>query len=107
MVRCTREAADCGRTSVGDQRKGASPHPAKGEGYQFNPRLKASIGTQYFSQVGHDVLGDVDALRSGVTVDYEIVQNFNAKLAVNYSTFDTPAGDLDQWHGFLRFDRKF
>jgi len=42
-----------------------------------------------------------------VTVDYEIVQNFNAKLAVNYSTFDTPAGDLDQWHGFLRFDRKF
>jgi len=93
--------------SLGIPREGAEWSAGGLIGYQFNPRLKASIGTQYFSQVGHDVLGDVDALRSGVTVDYEIVQNFNAKLAVNYSTFDTPAGDLDQWHGFLRFDRKF
>lgn len=78
-------------------------------GAHFTPRFKASIGAQYFSDVGHDVLlgAGVDAIRAGATFDYEIVQNFNAKLAVNYTTFDTPAGDFDQWHGFLRFDRSF
>ncbi|WEX07680.1 porin [Chelativorans sp. AA-79] len=81
-------------------------------GYKFNPRFKASLGAQYFSNVGHDAGtafygGEVDALRAGATLDYAIVENFTAKLAVNYTSFDLPTGDLDQWHGFLRFDRKF
>jgi len=81
-------------------------------GYQFNPRFKASIGAQYFNEVGHEpgtalYGGEVDAIRAGATLDYAIVENFDAKLAVNYTTFDTPAGDLDQWHGFLRLQRSF
>jgi len=80
-------------------------------GAQFTPKFRGSIGAQYFSDVGH--LGDlgapfeIDVLRAGVTLDYQIVQNFAAKLAVNYVTADTPAGDVDGWHGFLRFDRTF
>jgi len=80
-------------------------------GAQFTPKFRGSIGAQYFSNVGHlDDLGapfEIDAWRAGVTLDYQIVQNFNAKLAVNYITADTPAGDVDGWTGFLRFDRTF
>ncbi|EKF20402.1 porin [Nitratireductor pacificus] len=77
-------------------------------GFKATPKLTASIGGAYYSNVGHDVaLVDVDAWNLGTTLDYQIVQNFNAKLAVNYTSFDTPAGDLDQWHGFLRFQRDF
>jgi hypothetical protein len=76
-------------------------------GYRFNPRFAASLGAQYFSNVGHDLLGDVNAIRAGATIDYTIVENFNAKLAINYTKFDTPVGDADQWHGFLRFQRNF
>jgi len=79
-------------------------------GAQFTPKFKGSIGAQYFSNAGHlDQLGfaEIDVLRAGVTLDYQIVQNFAAKLAVNYVTADTPAGDVDGWTGFLRFDRTF
>ncbi|MCT8998920.1 porin [Chelativorans intermedius] len=96
-----------------DPRVGAEWSAGGLVGYQVNPRFKASIGAQYFSKVGHDVGttlfgGDVNAIRAGATFDYEIVENFNTKLAVNYTKFDTPDGrDPDQWHGFLRFDRNF
>jgi opacity protein-like surface antigen len=81
-------------------------------GYRFNPRFAASLGAQYFSNVGHDLLGDVNAIRAGATIDYTIVQNFNAKLAINYTKFDgflpgVAEEDPDQWHGFLRFQRNF
>ncbi|WP_159592711.1 porin [Chelativorans xinjiangense] len=81
-------------------------------GYHISPRLKASVGAQYFSNVGHDPIfgDDLDAIKAGLTVDYEIVENFNAKLAVNYTKFDGDiegVSDPDQWHGFLRFDRNF
>jgi len=77
-------------------------------GAQFTPKFKGSIGAQYFSDVGH--LGgpnEIDVLRAGVTLDYQIVQNLNAKLAVNYISADDGAGDPDGWTGFLRFDRTF
>jgi len=81
-------------------------------GYQFNPRFKASLGAQYFSNVGHDVLfaDEINSLNVGATLDYAIVENFDAKLAINYTTVDgTIAGvtDGDQWHGFLRLQRSF
>ncbi|WP_412032944.1 porin [Nitratireductor aquimarinus] len=82
-------------------------------GYKFTPKLTASVGGAYYSKVGHDPMsnllgGDLDAWNLGTTIDYEIVENFDAKLAVNYTQFDGPAGaDLDQWHGFLRFQRNF
>jgi len=85
-------------------------------GYQFNPRFKASLGAQYFSNIGHDELfaEEVNAINVGATIDYAIVENFNAKLAINYTKFDgtvdAPAGlvtDGDQWHGFLRLQRDF
>ncbi len=101
-----------GGTALAGYREGAQWSAGGLIGYKFNPRFKASIGAQYFNEVGHEAGtalygGEVDALRAGATIDYAIVENFNAKLAINYTTFDTPAGDLDQWHGFLRFDRKF
>ncbi|MCT8990923.1 porin [Chelativorans sp. SCAU2101] len=80
-------------------------------GARFTPKFKGSIGAQYFSDAGH--LGDrglgyeVDVLRAGVTLDYQIVQNFNAKLAVNYVNADGGPVDADGWTGFLRFDRTF
>ncbi|MCC5778109.1 porin [Nitratireductor sp. B36] len=81
-------------------------------GFKATPKLTASIGGAYYSNVGHDPMsvalgGDIDAWNLGTTIDYEIVENFNAKLAVNYTQFDTPVGDADQWHGFLRFQRDF
>ncbi|SEB93337.1 porin [Nitratireductor aquibiodomus] len=81
-------------------------------GYKFTPKLKASIGAQYYDNVGNDFVssvvgGDVNFLSAGVTVDYEIVENFDAKLAVNYGKLDTPAGNVDNWSGFVRFQRNF
>ncbi|MDJ1463038.1 porin [Nitratireductor sp. GZWM139] len=76
-------------------------------GFKATPKLTASLGGAYYSDVAHGVFGDVDAWNIGTTIDYEIVKNFNAKLAVNYTQFDTPVGDVDQVHGFLRFQRDF
>ena len=84
-------------------------------GYKFTPKLKASIGAQYYDAVGHDFIsnlagGDVDVINAGLTVDYEIVENFDAKLAVNYTNIDAPAGTPimdDHWSGFIRFQRNF
>ncbi|MBN8241924.1 porin [Nitratireductor aquimarinus] len=84
-------------------------------GYKFTPKLKASLGAQYYDKVGHDLPalawgGDVDVINAGLTVDYEIVENFDAKLAVNYTNIDAPtASGLpdDHWSGFVRFQRNF
>ncbi|CAN0653385.1 porin [Nitratireductor aquimarinus] len=81
-------------------------------GYKFTPKLKASIGAQYYDNVGHDLVatafgGDVNYISAGATVDYQIVENFDAKLAVNYGKLDTPAGNVDNWSGFVRFQRNF
>ncbi|MBN7758014.1 porin [Nitratireductor aquimarinus] len=83
-------------------------------GYKFTPKLKASIGAQYYDKVGHDAPAamwgsDVDILNAGLTVDYEIVENFDAKLAVNYTNVDAPTAARldDHWSGFIRFQRNF
>ncbi|MDJ1462179.1 porin [Nitratireductor sp. GZWM139] len=84
-------------------------------GYKFTPKLKASLGAQYYDKVGHDLPaavwgGDVDVINAGLTVDYEIVENFDAKLAVNYTNIDAPASaglPDDNWSGFVRFQRNF
>ncbi|MCR4267919.1 porin [Nitratireductor sp. ZSWI3] len=76
-------------------------------GYKFTPKLKASLGGSYYSDIGHGLLGDIDAWKLGTTIDYQIVENFNAKLAVTYSSFDTSGDDVDQWNGFLRLQRDF
>ncbi|WP_025031610.1 porin [Nitratireductor aquibiodomus] len=80
-------------------------------GFKATPKLTASIGGAYYSEVGHDVVyTDVNAWNIGTTIDYEIVENFNAKLAVNYTKFDGVVNGLtdpDQFHGFLRFQRDF
>ena len=84
-------------------------------GYKFTPKLKASLGAQYYDKVGHDLPalawgGDVDVINAGLTVDYEIVENFDAKLAVNYTNIDAPTVSGlpdDHWSGFVRFQRNF
>ncbi|MDZ7684012.1 MAG: hypothetical protein U5O39_02240 [Gammaproteobacteria bacterium] len=42
----------------------------------------------------------------GGVLDYEIVENFNSKLAVNYRNRRATTRTVT-WSGFLRFDRSF
>ncbi|WP_048647775.1 porin [Nitratireductor soli] len=78
-------------------------------GYKFTPKLKASLGGSYYSDIGHGSSG-VDGWKLGTTIDYQVVENLNAKLAVTYSSYDGIVGgvvDPDQWSGFLRIQRDF
>ncbi|MCR4267917.1 porin [Nitratireductor sp. ZSWI3] len=75
-------------------------------GYKFTPKLKASLGGSYYSDIGHHDSG-IDGWKLGTTIDYQIVENLNSKLAVTYSSFDVPGDDFNQWSGFLRIQRDF
>ncbi|MCG8273938.1 porin [Aquamicrobium sp. NLF2-7] len=97
---------------VGAARAGSEWSAGGLVGTHVTPRLKASLGAQYFSNVGHGRMnekfgGKSDVIRAGLTVDYKIVENLNAKLAVNHTRFQTSDRDYGQWHGFLRLDRAF
>ena len=77
-------------------------------------KLTITPGAQYFSKVDlatdGDFVGDRDAWRAGVTVDYKIVENFAAKVAVNYQDVDGTDGvngGGDQVSGFVRLQRSF
>ena len=62
---------------------------------------------QYFGNyglTGNDFNDDNNAWKAGVTVDYQIVDNFYAKATVNY--FDPDEGD-DETTGFFRLQRTF
>lgn len=62
---------------------------------------------QYFGNyglAGDDFNDDNDAWKAGVTVDYQIVDNFYAKATVNY--FEPDEGD-EKTTGFFRLQRAF
>ncbi|WP_163271629.1 porin [Chelativorans alearense] len=70
--------------------------------YAATPKLSVGFGGQYFADAHFD---SADNYALGAVVDYELVENFNTKLAVNY--FDGDNYDDGHVGGFLRFDRNF
>jgi len=78
--------------------------------YQVNEKLAVGAGGQYFGDRFEDsnplttVAGNSD-WTIGAVVDYKIVDNLNAKLAVNYVDGDSYADG--SFNGFLRLDASF
>lgn len=69
-------------------------------------KLKITPGVQYYSDyyVSGDDFGNGDAWKAGLTVDYQIVDNFYAKASVQY--LDPDDGD-DSTTGYFRLQRSF
>ena len=77
-------------------------------------KLTITPGFQYFGTIDigadNDFVGDRDAWRAGLTVDYKITQGLSTKIAVNYQDVDGTEGvngGGDQWTGFVRLQRSF
>lgn len=81
--------------------------------YQVNPKLAVGFGGQYLGHALDDNLffpGDIgiggdNNWAIGGVVDYNIVQNLDAKLAVNYNDGDSYSKGIVS--GFLRLDAAF
>ncbi|MBO9123294.1 MULTISPECIES: porin [unclassified Rhizobium] len=75
---------------------------------QATDKLKITPGVQYFGSYGLDATGDDfsdnDAWKVGLTVDYQIVENFYAKASVQY--LDADNSD-DVTTGYFRLQRAF
>lgn len=75
---------------------------------QATDKLKITPGVQYFDNYGTnaagDDFGDGEAWKAGVTIDYQIVENFYAKTSVQYFDED---GEDDQVTGYFRLQRAF
>ncbi|CAN7292571.1 porin [Aminobacter sp. LjRoot7] len=69
--------------------------------YQVNEKLAIGAGAQYFADEANGF--DHDAWAAGAVVDYKVVENLDAKLAVNYEDGDHGSA----WGGFLRLDASF
>ena len=69
-------------------------------------KLKITPGVQYYSNYGvtGGEFNDGDAWKAGLTVDYQIVDNFYAKASVQY--LDPKDGD-DSTSGYFRLQRSF
>ncbi|MGH6763135.1 MAG: porin, partial [Phyllobacterium sp.] len=82
--------------------------------FKATDKLAFTVGGQYYGSA-HEITvdsgpfagtyGGGDDWTIGTVVDYNIVQGFDTKLAVNYSDGDNY--DDGVVHGFLRFDRSF
>ncbi|MEK1897062.1 MAG: porin [Rhizobium sp.] len=76
---------------------------------QATDKLKITPGAQYFFNVmedeGSNDFSNDDAWKVGLTVDYQIVENFYAKASLQYSDGD---GDIDdETTGYFRLQRAF
>ncbi|NMN70112.1 porin [Rhizobium sp. 57MFTsu3.2] len=75
---------------------------------QATDKLKITPGAQYFWNFGlndtADDFGNEDAWKVGVTVDYQITDNFYAKASVQYLDGDNID---DQTQGYFRLQRAF
>ncbi|WP_432288974.1 porin (plasmid) [Aminobacter sp. BA135] len=81
--------------------------------YQVNASLSVGAGGQYFGDrhYGDFVTGQTVDLNAndwaiGAVIDYKIVENLNAKLALNYNDGDSYPVD-GSFSGFLRLDASF
>ncbi|MDH0615423.1 MULTISPECIES: porin [unclassified Agrobacterium] len=77
-------------------------------------KLTITPGFQYFGTIDiaadNSFVGDRDAWRAGVTLDYKITQGLSTKIAVNYQDVDGTEGvngGGDSWTGFVRLQRAF
>ncbi|MGH6761153.1 MAG: porin [Phyllobacterium sp.] len=70
--------------------------------FKATDKLAFTVGGQYF---GANHFNDGDDYTVGVVVDYNIVENFDTKLAVNY--YDGDNYEDGEVGGFLRFERNF
>ncbi len=75
---------------------------------QATDKLKITPGVQYFGNYGTNAAGDDfssdDAWKVGLTVDYQIVENFYAKASVQYVD---PDGQDEETTGYFRLQRAF
>jgi outer membrane receptor for monomeric catechols len=79
--------------------------------YQVNEKLALTVGGQYLGDRYDTALvtgfaGGNDWV-VGAVVDYNIVQNLDAKLAVNYTDGDSYKATDGSFAGFLRLDASF
>jgi hypothetical protein len=76
---------------------------------QINEKFSITPGFQYWGTIGVDpdldYVGDDDAWRAGVTLDYEIVKDLTTKVSVQYD--DADDADDSNWNGFVRLQRSF
>ncbi|OWV96764.1 hypothetical protein ATY81_27600 [Rhizobium sp. R72] len=76
---------------------------------QATDKLKITPGAQYFFNVmedeGSNDFSNDDAWKVGLTVDYQIVENFYAKASVQYS--DGDGAVEDKTTGYFRLQRAF
>jgi hypothetical protein len=75
---------------------------------KINDKFTITPGFQYFGGFGirnAEEFRNDDAWRAGVTLDYEIVQDFNSRVSVQYN--DIEGAPLDRWSGFVRLERSF
>ncbi|NSY72650.1 porin [Agrobacterium tumefaciens] len=77
-------------------------------------KLTITPGAQYLGTIdigaNNDFVGDRDAWRVGLAVDYKITQGLSTKVAVNYQDVDGAEGvngGGDSWTGFVRLQRSF
>jgi hypothetical protein len=80
--------------------------------YAVNDRLTVGAGAQYFadSHFGNFITNTTtevgnDDWSIGAVIDYKVVENLNAKLAVNYDDGDSFTDG--SFNGFLRLDASF
>ena len=84
---------------------------------QINEKLAITPGIQYWGTIDHegfggDYIGDRDAWRAGLTLDYKIVEGLTSKVSLQYTDVDGPRFDgrksgQDDWSGFVRLERTF
>jgi hypothetical protein len=82
--------------------------------YAVNDKLTIGAGGQYFgdrhtfdpADITNVLDGSADDWAIGAVIDYKVVENLNAKLAVNYNDGDSYPVD-GSFSGFLRLDASF
>ena len=82
----------------------------------LSEKLAITPGFQYWGTIDHegfggDYIGDRDAWRAGLTLDYTIVTDLTTKISLQYTDVDNGVGNKgaggDQWSGFFRLQRSF
>ena len=84
---------------------------------QATDKLKLTPAVQYFSNYkngGQDNststvtdFSDVDIWKAGLTVDYQIVENFYAKASLQWQDHTSASEDDDNFSGYFRLQRAF
>ncbi len=72
--------------------------------HTFNPKLALTGLVQYQADTNYEIVGTPNNIIFGGVVDYTIVPQFSAKLAVWHNTNGAAPGTTE---GFLRFERSF